>query len=150
MPVGRSSSEEARRAQIKASIKPGCILHIFCDFIENPKPKFIVIMHTDPENDEFLVFTINSEIPPFIEDDPHLRAGQIMLRATTYTFLTHDSYIDCIKVHYGFNSETPHDHRGKLHKTEIRKIIAFVQTAQTIPPDDKSVIIKSLGGHNGD
>jgi hypothetical protein len=151
--LGRPSSEESKISELKARIKPGSIIHIFCDFINNPKIKYIAIVYIDFQKDASLVFVVNSEISPFIEHDAHLKQGQIKLaKVPNYTFLIHDSYINCVEVFDGLDLdftihhllENPGEYKGELKSNEIDKIIAFVKTAQTIPNPDKDHIIKSL------
>lgn len=153
MLAGRLSTEEAKKEEIKASIKPGYILHVFCDFLENPDFKFVVVLHVDRENGILLIFVVNSKIPPFIENDAHLKMGQVPLEKAVYTFFDHDSFLNCTEVRDGLDIdftvdhllETPKDHKGELQDTEKKKIISFVKIAQTISDDEKALIIESLG-----
>jgi len=99
MVAGNPPGDAAKRDRSRASIGPGCILRVFCDFIENPKLKFVVVLHVNNDEGLILVFIVNSEIPPFIEHDAHLRAGQILLEQNVYKFFTHDSFLNCTEVH---------------------------------------------------
>lgn len=149
-----SLSKSPTKEEIRASLKPGCILHSYCDFIENPKNKFYVVVCVDFDNELLLVLIINSKIPPFIEHDPHLKSGQIKMLRSVYTFLDHDSYLNCIDVRYGLDMNfsidhllsTPEDHKGYLQDSEIRQAIAYIKTAQTISDLDKELVLKSLDG----
>jgi len=42
MITGRKSTEDQKVSKLKAEINPGSIVRIYCDFIENPKIKYIV------------------------------------------------------------------------------------------------------------
>lgn len=146
--LSKSPTEE----EVRASLKAGCILHSYCNFIENPKEKFYVVVCADLEDELLLVLIINSEIPSFIEHDPHLKSGQIELDHTIYKFFTHKSYINCIDVRYGLDLdfcihhllENPKDHKGFLRNDEIQKVIAYINDAQTISDIDKEIVLRSL------
>ena len=150
---GRPSAEEEKREEIKASIKPGCIIHVFCGFLENPKFKFVVVLHVDRENGLLLIFIVNSKTPPFIENDAHLKIGQVPLEKAVYTFFDHDSFLNCTEVRDGLDIDftidhllkTPKDYKGELRDAEKQKIISFVKISQTISDDEKALIIESLG-----
>lgn len=152
MVLGRSLSEEAQRTLIKAIIRPGCILHTFCDFIENPKNKFFVVAHVNFEDELVLIFIINSRIPRFIENNPELRVGQLCLKSSTYSFLEHDSFLNCVELRDGLDIDslvdhllkTPADHKGHLTDDDILETIKAVGNARTISEYDKALIVKSL------
>jgi len=153
MVSGRASADETKRGEIKANIRPGCIIHTFCGFLENPKPKFVVVLYVDRKYDVLLIFIVNSKIPPFIENDEHLKSGQVLLEQATYTFLDHDSFLNCTEVRDELDMdavldhllEVPGDYKGELKDAEKNEIVLFVKKAQTISEDEKALIIKSLG-----
>ncbi len=151
-----STATDSKTTELKAKIKPGSIIRIFCDFIKDPKIKHIVIAYIDFEEEASLVFIINSEIPPFIENDAYLKSGQIALEKTSYAFFPNNcSYLNCVEDHAGLDLEfllshllkTPNEYKGELLDKEINKVISFVKNAQTIPPTDIELIIKSLGNN---
>ena len=154
MEEGRLSHKKSKIPEIKAQLKPGTILHLYCDFIENPKDKFVVVVHVDHEDDLLIVFLVNSKISKLIENDPHLKAGQISMKKSVYTFLDHDSHLNCTEVKYGLDMnyaidhllKTPNDYKGDLLDEEKQQIIAFVRISQTITDVDRTLIMKSLGG----
>jgi hypothetical protein len=150
---GRSSRKEAEIEELRAKLKAGSIIYLHCDFIDNPKDKYMVIVYIDINIDASFVFIVNSEIAPFIERDPHLKEGQILLsKEPDYTFLDHDSYVncfepyDCLDLDFTIHHlvENPGDLRGELKKEERDKIVAYVKIAQTISNYDRDIIIKSL------
>lgn len=152
MPSGRSLSEQAQRALIKAKIKPGCILRMFCDFISNPKMKFFVVVHVDLSDMLLLIFIINSKIPHFIENNPELKSGQISLKSSVYTFLEHDSVLNCVELLDGLEMDalvdhlllTPSDYKGELSRDDVLAVISAVGDTRTISDYDKGLIINSL------
>ncbi len=77
--MGNSLSIASQRALIRAKLKPGSIIHIFCDFTKPPKDKFCVIVHTDYEEGLLLFFLVNSEIAKFIQNEKRLLICQIIL-----------------------------------------------------------------------
>lgn len=145
--------ERAKRTLIKAKIKPGSILHLFCDFIINPDNKFVVVAHIDLDDDFLLVFLINSNIPAFIANDPIRAACQIDLLRSKYKFLDHDSYLNCDKLFDSLDIETVVDHllkrqrdyKGRLKKGEVIEVLQAVKLTPTISDYDKDLIIKSMG-----
>ena len=155
MPIGRTASISSKITELKAKIKPGSIIRIYCDFISNPKNKYIVIANIDFDNTASLVFIINSEIPPFIEHDANLKLGQIPLEKTRYPFFTNAlSYLNCIEIHDGLDLDflinyllkNPDEYKGELLVEEVGKVIAYIKNAQTIAPDDIEIMIQSLSG----
>ena len=154
MITGRKSTDNTKVSELKAKINPGSIIRIHCDFIENPKIKYIVFAYIDFETNDSLVFIINSQIPAFIEHDQHLKAGQIPLKKTDYPFFENEcSFLDCIQVFNGLDLDfmvsyllkNPGEYKGELLSAEIEMVIAFVDKAQTLSQDDKYTIIKSIG-----
>ena len=154
MPIGRSRQEESQRTLLKAKIKPGCVLHVFCDFTTPPKNKFLVIIHADYDDDLLLAFLINSEIHPLIQKQPAMAICQIKLERSTYPeFLRHDSFLNCADVKDELDVDTvldhllenPNDFRDFLNESEILKICEVVKNAETITGYDKELILGSLG-----
>ncbi len=145
---------ESKKALQKLKIVPGAIVHIFCPYIVNPHEKFVVLVHVDCEDDLVLVFLINSEIHPLIKYNPDKSVCQVEMPVATYSFLDHDSFLDCSEVQEEFGYEElaahlsgkPEDHKGSLGKDELHKVLQVVKGAKTIPDADKELIINSLGG----
>jgi hypothetical protein len=145
--------EKAQRILLRAKIKPGSIIHLFCNFINPPHNKFVVVTHIDHHEDELLVFFINSAISPFMAKDPNLVACQISLTKIRYPFLDHDSFLNCSKVIDSIDIDTiidhllktPKDLKGVLLKEESSKVVQAVSIAQTISEYDRELIIKSIG-----
>lgn len=49
------------------------------------------------------VFIINSEIHPYIRNNPDLLADQVDIPQADHSFLSHDSILNCIQAHQAFN-----------------------------------------------
>jgi hypothetical protein len=85
-------------------------------------------------------FLINTGVHEYIRKRPDLLACQVTIKATDYTFLDHDSYIDCVDL-YTFNDKELADSRGciKIHTmADIKRVVAI---AKTIAPHFKKLII---------
>jgi hypothetical protein len=131
-------------------IEPGFIFYFFCDNTKPPKKKYLVLLSINP----ILWFFINSEISPFIENDPSLKKRQIpLIRNPNHMFLDHDSYIDCLSVQEfeDINLDDLKEMRrdpnilvGKLDQSVIEDIIKKVTDPITISPYHEKIIIKSL------
>lgn len=81
------------------NIRPGAVIHKYCDFTKPPKNKFLVIASVEPD---FLVLIINSSINNFFikngTDKYHVK-----LSNEEHGFLNHDSYANCVQAHNAFN-----------------------------------------------
>ena len=147
-------SGNSQRELIKAKIRPGCVLHLYCDFIHNPAEKFIVVVAIDYDYDILLVFLVNSRIPPFIYNDEDLRACQVEFpwNPEEYSFLEYDSYINCSEVFDNLEIDDvishirdhPSDYKCKLNDAELQRILEAVRIAPTIPDYDKELIFEAL------
>jgi hypothetical protein len=154
MAMGRTFKEDPKRTLIKAKIKAGSIIYLPCNFIIDPHKKFMVVAHVDYTEELMLVFLINSQIHPLIEKDPLLKHCQVLLKKTIYTFLDHDSHLNCAKAFddviideaVDFLLREPQNYKGHLHDDEILSVIEAVNSTSTIPEYDKDLIIASLGG----
>jgi hypothetical protein len=150
--MGQGLPENAQRVLIKAKIRAGCILHIFCDFVTPPHNKFVVVVHYDYDEALVLVFLVNSHIHPLVAHNPALRASQIDLRRAEYAFLDHDSYLNCSQVFDDFDIEEvvthlvshPNDFKGRLSANEIQEVMQAVAASVTLSEYDKNVILNSL------
>jgi hypothetical protein len=145
-------SDESRKSLQKLKIIPGAIVHIYCPYIINPHEKFVVIVHVDIEDDLVLGFFINSEINQLVVSNPDKLKCQIELSEQDYSFLDHDSYLDCSEVQdeSGYEemalhlASKPSDHKGMLDQRDIQKVLEKVREAKTISDYDKSLIADSF------
>jgi hypothetical protein len=151
--VGWGLPEQAQRELIKLKLKPGCLIHLFCDFTSPPKNKFVVLVHVDYEEDLLLCFIVNSEISSFIRNNPVLSRSQVDLKQTDYKFFIQDSHLDCSSVIDDFKIDAvidhliqmPNDYKCVLTENDIFEIIQVVNSSETISDYDKNLIINSLG-----
>lgn len=148
--MGESLSRKATEQLLRAKVLPGSIVHCYCDFLHEPKNKFIVIVHIDEDYCAF--FLINSRIHPLIEKNPNLKACQILFSQSEYSFLDHDSYLNCLEyfdcitfTHFiGHLVSNPNDYKGRVKVEELQDIIEAVHFTPTLSLEEKNMIIQSL------
>jgi hypothetical protein len=100
-----------------------------------------------------LAFLINSQVHPFLQKDPILVDCQVVLKQAEYSFLNHDSYLNCAKVFDDLEIdnvvdhllENPRDFKGELRNEDVFEVIQAVKLAHTLSDYDKDIIIRSLG-----
>ena len=134
---------------VDRALQPGSILYLFCEFTTPPKHKYLVFLHRDQRP---LFFLINSRVHPYIQGRPHLAQSQVLLSASTYDFLDHDSYLDCSTVRNELTLEEMREqlsadltfYRGDLDEATRQTIVRVVGLAPTIAPLHKNLIITSL------
>jgi len=153
--VGNSLSDASLRALTKAKLKPGSIIHIFCDFIRPPKNKFCVIIHTDYEEETLLFFFVNSEIAEFIEKNSEMKFLQVELIQKNYPFFSKDiSYMNCAEVKDELEVDFvithllnhPTEFKGSLLESDVEKVIEKLHSSKTIGEYERELIINSLDG----
>jgi hypothetical protein len=96
MKLGNGIPAHERQAAYASSLTPGGILHRHCEFTNPPKPKFLVLVGVD--EGFCLLLVINTRPPRKVQNTPSLLQCQVLLSASEYTFLDHDSFLDCAEV----------------------------------------------------
>jgi len=146
--LGDRFPEGGKAEHVTRQLVPGQVLYLFCQFTHPPKEKYLVLVSVEPGP---LLFVVNSRVSPFIADRPDLSKCQVMLAASDYAFLDHDSFIDCSRA-----ISLPEDEitsqliadlgrmRGTLSPTTRQQITRVVQAAQTISPAHKRAIELAL------
>lgn len=148
--MGDFLTEKQKIEYINSKIKPGNILHLFCDFTRPPKEKFVVLVHSSSEP-KVVAFLINTKIHEFIEQRESLLKCQVKIYPSDYPFLKHKSHVDCATVVH-FNKPqiatqilSDKDRtKGSLKQVTKNKIIKVVNNAKTISKHYKQLIMKSL------
>lgn len=133
-------------------IKPGAIMHIYCNFTKPPKYKFIIVVSVSDTKISFLF--INSEINYNLnEENNAFRDSQVSIfNIKQYDFLSkYKSYIDCSNLHkldYEeiFNQFENHvaEFKGTLEKDILKKIIEVANSCPLLPKVDKDTINKNF------
>lgn len=87
---------------VKSKIKPGRILHLYCDFTKPPKNKFLVVISENP----LRLFIVNSDINKFKSANQEILNCQIEILKSNYSFLSKPiSFIDCSAMIISFKYE---------------------------------------------
>ena len=147
--LGDFFPKEEKERYIKRHLQSGQIVYLFCNFTTPPKEKYLVLAGA---GNEPLLFIINSEIHPFIDNNPELRMQQLNVKKSDYDFFDHDSFVNCSKVIESFSKSEIERQldadvgkiKGKLNRKDIKKIIRIVQNSRTISKHNKNRIINSL------
>lgn len=140
-----------RQSFVERHLTPGRVLYLFCGFTNPPKDKLLVLLYSSLTP---LLFVINSRIHPFIQKHPELLKCQVVIRASDYDFLQHDSFIDCSQVIEDFDEAAIKEQalgdvsrvRGELSTDTKLEIIRAVQNAPTISKQNKTRIAAMLAG----
>ncbi len=124
---------------------------LVCNFPEVSKPKFLILLKTQP----YEFFIINSEINNFITNTPSLYACQVDIPHEDHkSFLTHDSVADCSDrvdttavIHekqVTFNDLANH-RVGRLASYVIEEIIHVIENNNLIlTGKEKKTIVSAL------
>ena len=106
MVLGDSFPDKKKREYVDRSLVPVMIIRLFCSFTSRPKHKFLLLLTMNPEP---AFFVINTQPSRFLLR--RFADQQIPVRQRDYTFLSHDSFIDCSMPRRDF---TPEDLRRKV------------------------------------
>lgn len=151
-PLGEHFPAELLRPRIEAALKPGCVIKLLVKFPEITKEKCLVLVADD--DPEYLTFIVNSEINPFISNQPYLLQCQVAIDAASHDFLDHDSHIACHEVLPMKREEVikalmadPAAIKGEVSSDVRSQMLAAVKFAKTIATDKKNRIIAALETH---
>jgi hypothetical protein len=147
--LGDYFPEQEKQKHIDRQLQPGQVLYLFCRFTDPQKDKYLVLLCLEKRP---LLFVINSSVPQFITERPHMLKCQVKLCSSDYNFLEHDSYINCAEVRYDFDELEIRNQiladvgriRGELNSITKREIICAVKGSKTISKYYKKLIIDSL------
>ena len=139
---------EAKRKLIDVKLSPGRLLHLFCDFTTPPKEKFLALACINPDP---WFFIINSDINDYVRKKPYLEKCQVRIDVANHTFLDHDSYIDCTRLHRIPATEI-HRQLGAdfnriktvLSQNVKANVIAAIKFARTLSQEEKASILATL------
>lgn len=108
-----------------------------CCYTHPPKNKYVVIVCKDVE---FMGFLVNSKLSSFILKRPDLLICQVVLSASDYGFLSHDSYLDCGQI-YPFDDDVLVISVSDINKKTMSAIKIAVSKAKTIEKHYKDLIL---------
>ena len=77
------------------AIKPGAVLRTYVDDTTPPKIKLFVVLAVNESLASVASLYINSEVNPNMFHTEELKRLHLPVSSNVYTFLTHDSFIDC-------------------------------------------------------
>jgi hypothetical protein len=95
MTLGDSFPPELKKELIEKDLIPGRFIYLFCPFTTPPKNKYFLVASINPL---VLLFIVNTSVNPFIQNNPKLLEAQLLLKQSDYSFLNHDSYLDCHQI----------------------------------------------------
>ncbi len=130
-------------------IKRGCILHSR-SFDNIDHGKFFVIIG-ESEDGYVGFFFINSEINDFIKTKPRFAELQFAVSPREYTFLTHDSVVDCHEIRtiakvklssLIANNET--SFKGELKGDDLTRILIMVSNSKAFSRMEKDTYFKQV------
>lgn len=75
---------------------PGDIVFVHVNSLQNPKEKFAVLACLDPQP---MLLLISTELTGFKQNNPVLRAEQIVVDCKSHPCLRYDSWLDCTEPH---------------------------------------------------
>ena len=117
------------------------IWHIYhvnkCQYTSPQKEKYIAIVCAAPNPHGFL---INSRISRFISGKPEFLNCQVKIDRIRYSFLDHDSFIDCSRLR-SFKQDGLHSVQGINNNTK-KAIQRIVNKSRLIEPIYKKLICK--------
>jgi hypothetical protein len=151
MSLGNLFSREERLESLQRQFEPGRICYLHCSFTRPlPKNKFLVLLAISPKP---IFFIINSEISAFLQAREHLLSCQVLLPASEYDFLDHDSYVDCTTMIDKVGLDEIIDQalddlnriKGVLNESSRAKILEAAATAKTLSEAQKTLIRNGLG-----
>ena len=149
MNLGQSFSEAEKAKYVERNLRPSVVVKLFCQFTNPPKEKRLVIVGIQSE---LLLFVINSNIPRFYENKPHLKSQQIKLDNQQEIYLDPDSWLDCSEVSKDFSLEEVkeillNDNSrilGKLSNNVISQIMDVVSESETLETRHINTIISEI------
>jgi hypothetical protein len=148
--LAASFPEPARRKFIARNLTPGRVLYLHCGFTRPaPKDKYLLLASYDTPP---LLFVINSGISRYIQSKPHLLSCQVPLKVSDYSFLSHDSYVDCSEVINCIDKGELEDQllasteriKGEVDQATKSMIVKVVGGAKTVSPKHKRLILAAL------
>lgn len=106
-----------------------------CRYTTPIKEKYIAIVCTNPNPYGFL---INTKISRFIQYKPAYLASQVKISVSEYSFLDHDSHIDCSRL-LSFKSGGLHSKQA-INNNTMAAIKRVVVGSRLFTPVEKELI----------
>lgn len=130
-------SPEQRLEFFNRSFYAGQVFYLYCSFTTPPKDKYLLLACVNPRP---LFLVINSEINDFVMKRPHLRERQVLIKAEDYSFLIHDSYVDCTEAKDSLLKEDVERQvlidtkriKGAISPDTVAEVVNSINTSRTI------------------
>jgi hypothetical protein len=150
MKFGDSFSFGQRLASVQRQFRAGIVVTLFCDFIQDPKFKWILIVAAERENPLF--FIINTDESPFAEHNANIKKQQLRLPKSVELFLDHDSWLDCSIVFDMFEIGEIEEAlakdmgliKGFISKATVEAVLDTIMDAESLSPRDITAISAEL------
>lgn len=144
MPLLKDMLDKAIQNRARALIiQPGAI--VLGPMPEVEHLKFYIIAGISGDRICACSVVINSKINPFIQKRPKLMAGQVSIFKKDYTFLDHDSFINCAQPLKGrtevFNGES-FDVKDILREIDLQHVIQQIKDSGSLTPEEIEIFFK--------
>jgi len=149
MTLGDSFPSELKKELIEKDLIPGRFIYLFCPFTTPPKNKNFLVASINPL---VLLFIVNTNVNLFIMKNPKLLEAQVLLKQSDYSFLDHDSYLDCHQIIDRFTLEEIKGIlfddfsriKGFINQATRDTIVKILNKNMTLTLAQRVLIIKSL------
>ncbi len=118
-------------------IEPGSIFIGPMEGVDHDK--FYIIAGVSGDKYCICSVVINSRINQFIQKRPRLLARQVLILKENYTFLDHDSYINCANPLKGESEkfkENSFEFRDSLIPSDLKKVIDNIKASGALSQDE--------------
>ena len=95
------ASPAERKKFVQERLRAGVVVKLYCGFIDDPKPKRLVIV--DPDRDRPLFFFINTEPTEFAKANRKVISQHLLLEKDKENFLDWNSWLDCSVAYDNFD-----------------------------------------------
>lgn len=150
MKLGDKFSLGQKLASVQRQFGAGIVITLFCDFINEPKFKWILIVAAQREYPLF--FFINTDKPPMARHQPEIDNQQLRLEKAVEPFLDHDSWLDCSTVYDNFEIGEIEEAlvskieliKGFISKQTVEAILDLIMDADSLEPRHMNAISTEL------
>jgi hypothetical protein len=148
MVLGDSFPDKKKREYVDRSLVTGAIVRLHCRFTNPPKHKFLLLLSVASVP---VFFVINSQPNRFVlHNFPDL---QIQINRRDYSFLSHDSTIDCSTPRSDFTAKELRAEaladlgmiKGRLTDRDRLVVRSAIQRNRTIEARLKRTLLNELG-----
>lgn len=144
--------EAERLESVRRQMVPGYVFYLYCKFTTpEPKNKYLLLVCSEP----LLFLVINSEKRDLVRSNKRWDDVQIPLLKQEYTFLDHDSWIDCVdsvptddmpreNVEQQVLADMTRIQEPRLTNDKMEAVMDAVANSPGFIPQDQSLIMAAL------